>query len=119
MSAQAPSSKQTSGASGAADDPGATVEGRRCEACGRSTALPLVRCPRCHAVMVPARFGPEGVVWSSTVVHLDALGHEAPYALAYLDLDDGPRVLVHVRRPAGAQLAQPAIGTRLRLAGRT
>lgn len=35
-------------------------------------------------------------MWSSTVVHLDIAGIAAPYGLAYVDLDDGPRFLAHV-----------------------
>lgn len=100
-------------------DVGNRIDGRRCVACGRASALPLLRCPSCREQMTPARFGPEGVVWSSTVVHLDAVGHEAPYALAYLDLDGGPRVLVHVRRSPGASVVPAEVGTRLRLAGLT
>ncbi|MFN3256498.1 MAG: OB-fold domain-containing protein [Ilumatobacter sp.] len=42
-------------------------------------------------------FGPRGVVWASTVVHLEIGGLDAPYELAYVDLVDGPRILAHVR----------------------
>jgi uncharacterized OB-fold protein len=41
-------------------------------------------------------FGPLGTVWSSTIVHLDIAGIPAPYGLAYIDLDDGPRFLAHI-----------------------
>ncbi len=64
--------------------------------------------------MTAQRFGPEGTVWSSTIVHLDGVGPPAPYQLAYLDLDRGPRVLVQVD-------SEPlvAVGSRLRLDGKT
>lgn len=91
-----------------------SIEGRRCERCRRTSALPLVRCPRCRAPMNAARFGPEGTVWSATVVHLERAGSPLPYQLAYLDLDDGARLLVGVEAEAAA-----AVGSRLRLCGRT
>lgn len=50
-------------------------------------------------------------MWSATVVRIPVPGREPPYALAYLDLDDGPRVLAHL---PGTE-AVP-VGTRLRLA---
>lgn len=47
-------------------------------------------------------------MWSATVVRIPVPGREPPYALAYLDLDDGPGVLTHL---PGAE-AVP-VGTRL------
>lgn len=41
-------------------------------------------------------YGPLGTVWSSTVVRVPLPDREPPYALAYVDLQDGPRVLAHV-----------------------
>jgi uncharacterized OB-fold protein len=38
-------------------------------------------------------------VWSSTVLHIPVLEFRPPFALAYVDLDDGPRVLAHLREP--------------------
>jgi uncharacterized OB-fold protein len=46
--------------------------------------------------MQPAEFGPLGTVWSSTVVRIALPGRTPPYALAYVDVDDGPRVLAQV-----------------------
>ncbi|GAA1512682.1 Zn-ribbon domain-containing OB-fold protein [Nocardioides humi] len=70
------------------------VAGGRCLSCGRATAPATHRCPWCGAVVEFADFAPRGVVWASTVVHLDSAGRAVPRALAYVDLDDGPRVLV-------------------------
>jgi len=87
--------------------------GGRCAACAYPLAATARRCPACRADAVePARFGPDGVVWSATVVRVDADGRTAPYALAYVDLDDGPRILAH------ADVAPP-VGARVRLAGAT
>ncbi|MEU1692872.1 OB-fold domain-containing protein [Streptomyces hirsutus] len=44
-------------------------------------------------------FPPRGSVWASTVVRIDVGTRRPPYGIAYVDLDDGPRVLVLLRRP--------------------
>lgn len=89
------------------------VVGRRCRTCAETVAYPWPRCPACGSEVEPASFGPRGTVWSSTVVRIAVPGHTPPYALAYVDLDDGPRVLAHV---VGASTAEPApIGGRVRL----
>jgi len=62
--------------------------------------------------MHAAHFGPTGSVWASTTVHVAAPGLQPPYSLAYVDIDDGPRVLVH----SGALLP---IGSRVALTGST
>lgn len=38
-------------------------------------------------------------MWSSTVVRIAVGERRPPYGLAFVDLDDGPRVLVHLQRP--------------------
>lgn len=72
------------------------VVGRRCRSCAEPVAYAWPRCPACGAAVAPAEFGPRGTVWSSTVVRIAVPGHTPPYALAYVDLEDGPRVLAHV-----------------------
>jgi uncharacterized OB-fold protein len=37
------------------------------------------------------------VVWSATVLRVPLPGREPPIALAYVDLDGGPRILGHIR----------------------
>ena len=54
------------------------------------------RCSRCFATVESDRFGPTGTVWSSTVVRIAVPGRTPPYTLAYVDLDNGPRVLAEV-----------------------
>jgi uncharacterized OB-fold protein len=71
------------------------VLGRRCRACAGPVAYAWPRCPACAGEVEPASFGPHGTVWSSTVVRIAVPGHTPPYALAYVDLEDGPRVLAH------------------------
>ena len=97
------------------DGPGGpVVVGTRCLACGQPSSIGCPRCPRCGGENEEARFGAEGAIWSTTTIHVPSGGREAPYTLAYVDLDGGPRVLAHVRdglRPA------PRLDGRVRLAG--
>lgn len=72
-------------------------------------------CPECRGALAAAEFGPGGTVWSSTVVHLDLAGIEAPYGLAYVDLDDGPRTLAHTTETT----APIEVGTRVVITGTT
>ena len=95
-----------------ADGTGAVL-GVRCTACRYPAAQQGIPwCPVCYAPVEPARFAGSGAVWSSTVVAIRVGERRAPFGLAYLDLDDGPRVLVHLAVPA---VQRP--GTRLRITG--
>ena len=91
-------------------DAGPHLEGHRCTACSYPVAFPRPACPACGDVLEPALLGPQGRVWSFTTVHIPVPGREPPYRLAYVDLDDGPRVLAHVRGPESL-----AAGDRVRL----
>jgi len=89
------------------------VAGWRCGACGHTVAQESPWCPSCAAAaLVPASFGPGGTVWAGTVVHLPVGHWKPPYALATVDLDDGPRILAHVTEPRVL-----AVGSRVRLVG--
>lgn len=86
--------------------------GSRCRSCGHPMlALP----PRCASCLEPhvadATFGASGTVWSSTVVRIAVPGRTPPYALAYVDIDEGPRVLAHVI----GHDERVAVGQRVRL----
>jgi uncharacterized OB-fold protein len=70
------------------------ITGARCERCRYAVAPPVARCPACggpmlHGVRYPSR----GRVWSSTVIHVGIGRRVPPTGYAYVDLDDGPRVL--------------------------
>ena len=87
--------------------------GARCTACRYPVGQEgLPWCPVCYAALAPERFAATGAAWSSTVVGIPVGERRPPFGLAYLDLDDGPRVLVHL---ADAALVAP--GTRLRITG--
>jgi uncharacterized OB-fold protein len=84
------------------------VSGLRCHRCGEVAAFRWPRCPACGGAVESADFGPEGTVWSATVVRIPVPGRTPPYALAYVDLDEGPRVLAHADDPV-------EIGARVRI----
>jgi uncharacterized OB-fold protein len=92
---------------------GGEVLGVRCTACRYPVAPAGVPwCPVCWSAVEPARFPATGTAWSSTVVAIPVGERRPPFGLAYLDLDDGPRVLVHLAEPA---VLEP--GARLRITG--
>ena len=95
-----------------------TVRGSRCGACGYAAWWASPRCPVCASTSEPARFGPRGTVWSSTVVRVPVPGRTPPYAVAYVDLENGPRLLAHVRQPPG-DVDRVAPGTPVELVGTT
>ena len=72
------------------------ISGSRCTECGYPVASVLERCPLCAASCERAEFGPGATVFAATVLRVPVPGRTPPYALAYVDLDDGPRILAHV-----------------------
>ena len=90
------------------------VLGSRCSNCHHPVAVTMPYCPKCEGELVPARFGPLGRVWSSTVVRIPVGDRVPPYVLAYIDLDDGPRVLAHAEGSAPLE-----VGSQTRVAGRS
>ena len=72
------------------------------------------RCPVCgSSAMAAATFGQGGTVFSSTVLRIPVPGRTPPFTLAYVDVDDGPRVLAHVDGPDESLVP----GSRVELAG--
>lgn len=102
-----------------ADDGGRWVVcGFRCVGCGYRLASSRPRCPVCRAALEEHPFGPGGTVWAATILRAGVPNRQPPFGLAYVDLDDGPRVLCHFSDEA--ELADvPAPGTRVELAGLT
>ena len=89
------------------------VCGVRCGTCRYPAAQDGIPwCPACYAAVAPEQFAPTGTVWSSTVIAIPVGPLRPPFGLAYLDLDDGPRILVRLAIPA---VLPP--GTRLRITG--
>lgn len=68
--------------------------GSRCGTCGACFFPPRHVCSRCLSeALDPARLSTRGTVYSYTVVHQAAPEFEVPYALGYVDLPEGVRVL--------------------------
>jgi uncharacterized protein len=67
---------------------------QRCAGCGRFVHFPEPVCPFCGGVELPyEKVGGRGIVHTSTVVHRAFLpGFTPPYALAWIDLEEGARV---------------------------
>lgn len=100
------------------DGEGWALAGFICDECGYRLALRRPWCPVCHGSLSARRYGPGGTVWASTVIRVPVADRKPPFHIAYVDLDEGPRVLFHVDPPApDAPPAAP--GTRVEIAGRT
>lgn len=84
------------------------VIGKRCTACRYPSARYVPRCPVCRSDVHDDHFGPRGVVFASTVLRVSVLDRKPPVALAYLDLLDGPRVLVHSSSDHPLPVGSPA-----------
>jgi uncharacterized protein len=72
-----------------------TLPSSTCADCGYVVAGTVPACPRCGGETAATAAGPRGRVWAATVVRIPVPGRTPPYGLAYVDLDDGPRVLAH------------------------
>lgn len=87
------------------------VEGSRCAACRYPSAQRgLPWCPVCYAAITDTTFAPTGRAWSSVAVAIPVNDLKPPFAMGYLDLDDGPRVLVRLDTPTAVP-----IDTRMRI----
>lgn len=78
---------------------GGSLVGARCTRCGHGFSPALEWCPRCLGGAAPTKFRGTGVVWAATLVHLPMGPRTCPWAVAYIDLDDGPRLLGHLDQP--------------------
>lgn len=96
---------------------GMGVQGTRCVECGYRTAGAPPCCPECAGSVEPAVFGPGGTIWASTTVWIDVQDRDAPYSIAYVDVDDGPRILAHVA--GGDPASPPSVGRRVSIVGLT
>lgn len=68
--------------------------------------------------MAPFLFGPDGVLYSYTTIHVSS-SREVPYMLGYVDFPNGIRVLAHVRETDANVLAACDQAVRLRAEGDT
>jgi uncharacterized OB-fold protein len=86
----------------------------QCSACGLRFFVPEPACPRCMSeTWTYQPTSGRGTVYSVTVVYrTPGAGFETPFALAVVDLDDGPPLLTHV---VGCDPAQVGIGMPVRV----
>jgi uncharacterized OB-fold protein len=73
---------------------------RRCDDCGDPIWYPRTFCPDCGSLRTSwAEASGRGHVYSYTVVHRSAVpGYRdvTPYVVAYVELEEGPRVLTNI-----------------------
>lgn len=78
----------------------------QCGRCGERTFPPVPACPRCweRDDVRTAPLPRHGTVHAFTVTRIPADGINAPYAVAYVDLVDGPRVCGRLREWDGVRI---------------
>ncbi|MFF5989998.1 Zn-ribbon domain-containing OB-fold protein [Prauserella flavalba] len=88
---------------------------QRCRSCGHHQHYPRVLCTRCwHRELDWVPSAGKGRVWTFTVVHRPghpAWSDDVPYALAIVELDEGPRLLTNVvgLDPADVTVGLPVV----------
>ncbi len=95
----------------------ATAEGRlllrRCDDCGTVIWYPRAHCPACGSQRTSwTQASGKGTVYTFTVVHrsmLEGFRDALPYVIAYVELEEGPRVLTNVVDcdPASVEVGMP------------
>jgi uncharacterized OB-fold protein len=97
----------------------ATADGRlllkRCDDCGTVSWYPKFLCASCGSLhLLSFDASGRGEVYSFTVVHrgLGVYAEAAPYVIAYVELEEGPRVLTNI---VGCAPDVVHIGQRVRL----
>jgi uncharacterized protein len=70
-----------------------------CDACGHHIWYPRSWCPVCqHDTVTWTTLSGRGIVYARTILHkaMGPWGDAAPFVIAYVELDEGPRVLTNV-----------------------
>jgi uncharacterized OB-fold protein len=87
------------------------IKGFSCPKCNWSDVFPIEVCPRCRSTMKQVWFSRQGKIATFTVIHYPPKGFErqAPYVVALIDLEKGPRVMGRiVRESRELQIGQTA-----------
>jgi uncharacterized OB-fold protein len=90
---------------------GLRIAAWRCAGCQTTRTEPVLRCGRCGGTPRPASLSPQGTLWSWTTPRV---GVDSGVPVAYLDLDDGGRLLVRLAGPSPL-----AVGARVEVTGET
>ncbi len=80
-------------------DPGKApcLIGTRCKRCRHFHFPPINRCTQCLSIELEnVPFGRSGTLYSYSVIQISSLGFKAPYAVGYIDLDEGVRLLAPI-----------------------
>jgi uncharacterized OB-fold protein len=76
---------------------GPQLVGGECADCGQKVFPAASMCFQCLSEQVrPVGLGREGKLYSFSVVRIAPKGYQAPYAIGYVDLPEGVRVLAHI-----------------------
>lgn len=99
------------------DELGAYLVGGKCSTCGFTTLGLRDICPDCweHGTMKEVAIGRQGTLYTYSVIHQLPQGYEEPFAVGYVDLDDGIRVFAHLDNKRESL----TIGARLHLVSAT
>jgi len=82
--------------------------GRKCQDCGELHWYPRPFCPFCGGAVDWVEMSPSGTIYSWSV----SRRAKPPYAIAYVELDDGPRMLTNI---VNCDFDALKIGQRVRL----
>lgn len=103
-------------------DEGLYLEGSRCRRCGAAYFPARAHCVQCvlEGTTEPINLGNRGTLHAFTVVHVAPPGFTPPYALGYVDLPAGVRLMAHLdsgpaeqrRSGAAVRLTVRQIGSR-------
>jgi uncharacterized protein len=76
----------------------AQLVGGRCARCGKIFFPRFNVCPGCASrePMTEVRLSRRGKLYSYSFIHVNTPGFKAPYAVAYVDLPEGPRIFGHL-----------------------
>jgi len=87
---------------------------QRCEDCGTIRFYPRGLCPECLSAQTEwLRCAGTGSIYTFTVVYQNQMGgfrDQLPYVLAYVELDEGPRLLTNIE---GCKPEEVHIGMRV------
>jgi uncharacterized protein len=83
---------------------------QRCEGCGKALWYPRFLCPHCHSTRLESfEATGRGTVHSFTLTRRGILDYKdcGPYVLAFVELEEGPKMMTNI---VGADPAELAIG---------
>lgn len=89
---------------------------QRCDACSATYFPPRPFCPACASRQISVfRASGRGRLLSYTISHRDVPGYKAPYAIAVVELDEGPRMMSNIvdcpQTPEALRLDMPVEAT--------